>query len=101
MKAEPIEEIFEDMNHDILLSWKSVSGKQGHFRTETVYLAAERRVVNHTTGAVRRFWGLLPPRQVNKKPESLPIPENIVTVAQLRDYVGKQRRHWLYERHRR
>lgn len=98
---EQIEEIVEDMDQDILLSWKTASGKQGHFRTETVYFAAERRVVNRTTGTVRRFWGLLPPRQVNSKPESLPIPEDITTVDQLRAYVALHRRNWIYGRHRR
>lgn len=64
MKVEQIEEIPEDMDHDILLSWKSTSGKQGYFRTETVYIALERRVVNRTIGSVRRIWGLLPPKCV-------------------------------------
>lgn len=83
------------LSRDILLSWKSTSGKSGHFRTETKYIAAERRVARVTTGAVRRLWGLLPPRVVEPKPEYLEIPEGITTEEELRAFVKKERRLWM------
>ena len=101
METEYVEEIVEGLDHDILLSWKSTSGKRGHFRTETVYIASERSVINRTMGSVRRLWGLLPPKRVKTRMEYFQIPEDITTVDQLRTYVAKHKRHWLYERHRR
>ena len=93
-----MDEIFEE-NLDIQLDFHSVSAKQGHFGSSTTYIAAEHRVERRTWGARKRFWGLLPPKQVPPTVEYLEIPENITTEEEIVDYVEKHRGHWI--RHRR
>lgn len=88
------------LSEDILLSWKSTSGKQGHFLTQTLYQAETHRVVHQTTGTVRRLWGLLPPKQVEHSPEYLELPRDIATEEEIRAYVRQHKKHWLNERRR-
>lgn len=95
---EPLECIEEISEGEILLSWKSTSGKQGHFREETLWLPAERRVIRRTTGAVRRLWGLLPPKAIAPKTEILELPEGTATEQQVLAYVQKHRRGWIRRR---
>ena len=85
---------------DIMLSWKSTSGKRGHFMTQTLYLAKTHRVVHRTTGAVRRLWGLLPPKRVEHSPEYLKLPREVTTEEEIRAYVRQHKKFWLDERRR-
>lgn len=96
---ELLEYLQEDADGDILLSWKSTSGKHGHFREETLWLPAEHRVVRRTTGSVRRLWGLLPPKAIESKPEDLLLPEDVNTEEQVLAYLAKHKRSWLNHRH--
>lgn len=84
-----------ELREDIQLSFRSVSAKQGHFGTSTKYIAAEHRVVFQKWGAMRRLFGLLPPRQLKPEKEVLNIPEEITTEAALREYVRQHKPGWL------
>ena len=89
------------LQEDILLSFHSISAKQGHFGTSTEYIAAEHRVVYRKWGAKRRLFGLLPPRQIPKTAETLDIPPEITGEAELREYVRRNRPGWMRGRDQR
>ena len=89
-----------ELTEDIQLSFRSVSAKQGHFGTSTNDVASEHRVVYRKWGARRRFFGILPPKQLPREEQCLPIPEEITTETELWDYVKKHKPHWLHGSHR-
>lgn len=86
---------------DISMDFQSIQAKQGHFGCSTDYIAAEHRVVHRTWGARRRFWDLLPPKQLPATHEYLDIPESVTTEEALWEYVRRNRPGWVRHRHRR
>lgn len=91
-------ECVSELREDIQLSYHSVSAKQGHFGTCTKYIAAEHRVVFQKWGAMRRLFGLLPPKQIPQTVESLDIPVEVTGEDDIREYVQKHKPGWLRSR---
>ena len=90
-----METICERRTDEILLDWKTASGKGGHFREETVWSPSQRRVIRRTTGAVKRFWKVKP---IKPREEVLELPREVVTEEQVLDYVRKNKRYWIGRR---
>lgn len=88
------------LEEDILLSFHSVSAKQGHFGSRTEYIAAEHRVLYKTWGVKRRLFGLLPPKEIPPTVDCLDIPEDITTEEDLLEYVRLHAPYWLRGRPR-
>lgn len=82
---------------EVLLDWKSTSGKRGHFREDVLWIPARHRVIRRTTGAVRRFFGLVV-KPIEPREEILDLPEALVTEAQVLEYVRQYKRHWIGRR---
>ena len=90
-----MEAIYERRTDEVLLDWKTASGKRGHFREETLWSPCQHRVIRRTTGAVKRFWGV---KTLKPQEEVLELPEEIVTEEQVVAYVRKYKRHWIGRR---
>ena len=77
------------LEHDILLYQRNTHAKNARIH-ETVTYVADTRVIRHRTHLMRkRLWGLLPLKVTENIRESQPIPPEITTEQQLRDYIRK------------
>ena len=80
---------------NLLLSNKYVRTGSGHLLIRTEYIARKGWVQYIVRGCRRRCWGLLPPRELGCVEQRLPIPAEFRTEAQIRQYVGGKKPHWL------
>lgn len=78
---------------DLLLSEKSVRTGSGYLLIRTEYIARDGWVRYIVRGCRRR--GLWPPRELGCVEQRLPVPAEFRTEAQIRQYVGGKKPHWL------
>lgn len=79
------------LQQNILLFRKNTHGKNVRIHEWTEYLADRRVVVHYRQYMRRRLWGLLPMEVRKTQSEPLPIPEEITTEAQLRQFLEEHR----------
>lgn len=79
------------LDHDILLNYRNTHAKNIRIHETVTYLADTRVIRHHTHIMRKRLWGLLPLKVTENSRYSQPIPPEITTEQQLREYVEKHR----------
>lgn len=78
-----------ELMKDILLSYHNVHGKNMRIHEKVRYLAKEREVVVESNSIKLRFFKWLPPK-VTEHERRIPVPGEITTETQLRQFLRKQ-----------
>lgn len=82
------------LHQDILLFQKNTHGKNVRIHEWAEFLADRRVVTYHSRYMRRRLWGLLPMEIRETQVEPLPIPVEITTEEQLRQFLKAHRGVW-------
>lgn len=78
-----------ELTKDILLSYHNVHGKNTRIHETVKFYANERVVVKESNCIKLRFFKWLPPK-VTEHERRIPVPGEITTETQLRQFLGKQ-----------